>query len=75
MNNTYDKVPDIITGKDLDYLSDMFEWNYESYKKSSDYLKKVNDMEIKEMIERVANFFHGNMATILSILDKGGQNE
>ena len=75
MNNTYDKVPDIITGKDLDYLSEMFEWNYESYKKSSDYLNKVKDMEIKEMIERTANFFHDNMTTILSILDKGGQNE
>ena len=23
----YQEVPNIITGKDLDYLSDMFEWN------------------------------------------------
>lgn len=26
----YQKVPCIITGKDLDYLSDMFEWNMEA---------------------------------------------
>ena len=23
---------DVITSKDLDYLSDMFEWNYSAYK-------------------------------------------
>lgn len=29
-NKTYNKVPNIITGKDLDYLSDMFNWNYDA---------------------------------------------
>ena len=28
----YNVVPNIITGKDLDYLSDMFNWNYSGYK-------------------------------------------
>ena len=28
----YQEVPYIITGKDLDYLSDMFSWNYGAYK-------------------------------------------
>ena len=28
----YDMVPNIISGKDLDYLSDMFSWNYGAYK-------------------------------------------
>ena len=32
-NITYNEVPKIITGKDLDYLSDMFNWNYEGKKK------------------------------------------
>ena len=27
MNLNYEQVPNIITGKDLDYLSDMFNWN------------------------------------------------
>ena len=31
----YTEVPNIITGKDLDYLSDMFNWNYSSYKKNN----------------------------------------
>jgi hypothetical protein len=32
MNKKYNTVPTIITGKDLDYLSDMFNWNYHAYK-------------------------------------------
>ena len=32
-NKTYNEVPNIITGKDLDYLSDMFQWNYGALKK------------------------------------------
>ena len=28
----YNSVPNIITGKDLDYLSDMFNWHYSAYK-------------------------------------------
>ena len=32
-NQQYNEVPNIITGKDLDYLSDMFEWNYGTLKK------------------------------------------
>ena len=27
----------ILTGKDLDYLSDMFEWNYGVYKKNEKF--------------------------------------
>ena len=28
MEQTYNAVPNIISSKDLDYLSDMFNWNY-----------------------------------------------
>ncbi len=33
MNGQYAEVPNnILTGKDLDYLSDMFQWNYGALK-------------------------------------------
>ena len=32
MELNYKKVPDIITNKDLDYLSDIFNWNLNGYK-------------------------------------------
>ena len=32
--NNYEVVPNIISCKDLDYLSDMFEWNYNAFLKA-----------------------------------------
>ena len=69
----YDVVPNIISGKDLDYLSDMFNWNYGAYKSSYNSLENIADEEIKNMIERAVTLFHSNMTNILNIL--GGSNE
>ena len=43
MNNIqYMEVPsDILTGKDLDYLSDMFQWNYGAYKQMKNSVNQV----------------------------------
>lgn len=71
----YEQVPNIITGKDLDYLSDMFDWNYKAFKKSNDCINKIQDQEIKEMLQKANNIFRDNLNTILSILSIGGQNE
>lgn len=71
----YEKVPNIITGKDLDYLSDMFNWNYGALKSNLNALNEVSDNEIKEMIERSINIFKDTIMDILSILANGGINE
>ncbi len=75
MNLKYEKVPNILTGKDLDYLSDMFNWNYGAYKKSNDCVNKLQNAEMKQMIEKATNVFHNNMTTVLTILEQGGSNE
>ncbi len=75
MKINYEEVPNIITGKDLDYLSDMFEWNISSYKKFSDCLSKINDEEVKELMEENVKLFKSNIEEILSILNQGGSNE
>lgn len=67
------KVPNVITGKDLDYLSDMFNWNYTSYKSTYNNLENITDKEVKNMVERVVSLFNTNMTNVLNIL--GGQNE
>ena len=46
----YQEVPNIITGKDLDYLSDMFEWNTLALKQFNESILKVNDERIKNII-------------------------
>ena len=71
----YEKVPNIITGKDLDYLSDMFNWNYGALKSNLNALNEVEDNEIKEIIERSTNMFKDSIMNILTILASGGANE
>lgn len=75
MNEKYDLVPKIISGKDLDYLSDMFNWNYCAYKCSYNAVENVNDQEIKSLIEQCCNQFNCSMSNILNILKDGGSNE
>ena len=48
----YEQVPDIISSKDLDYLEDMFNYNYLGYKKIVNYIDMVNNLEIEEIMEK-----------------------
>ena len=45
----YSEVPSIISGKDLDYLSDMFNWNYSGYKEMFNSLESIKDEDVKNM--------------------------
>ncbi len=76
MNNIqYMEVPsNILTGKDLDYLSDMFEWNYGGYKKMKNSVGQVTDQEIVAVMDKAASIFDQNLNTVLSILG-GVSNE
>ena len=75
MEQNYQVVPNIISCKDLDYLSDMFNWNYGAYKSAVNSSSEVTDMEIKSMLDKAANVFHGTMTTVLNIINAGGNNE
>lgn len=75
MNEYYEEVPNIISGKDLDYLSDMFNWNYGAYKQTVNAIENVEDESIKYMLETASNKFRDSMITILNILNNGGSNE
>jgi hypothetical protein len=71
----YTSVPNIITGKDLDYLTDMFNWNYNAYKNNVNSLEKINDEEIKQIVKKAIDLFNGSMMEVLSILASGGAHE
>lgn len=75
MNKEYKQVPDILTGKDLDYLKDMFGWNFNSYKVIEDYIQYIEDKEINKIFTNFNEFLYENMEKILSILEDGGYNE
>ena len=69
----YQEVPNIITGKDLDYLSDMFEWNTLALKQFYESILKVNDERIKKLLKKACGMFDTNLKIIISIL--GGEHE
>ena len=75
MENNFNAVPNMISCKDLDYLSDMFNWNYGAYKSSCNAINGVSDSEIKDMLSKASNVFQGNISKILNILNEGGNNE
>ena len=73
----YEEVPnDILTGKDLDYLSDMFEWNYAALKKTNNAIDMVEDEEIISYLVKGVELFDNNLNSILTILEsRGNSNE
>ncbi len=72
MEENYSEVPNIITGKDLDYLSDMFLWNYEALKKSVEASNNVEDEDIRTVIDKASDLFDNNLNIILKTLEVGG---
>ena len=75
MKEIYDVVPDIISGKDLDYLSDMFNWHYSAYKTTYNSINSIQNLELKNVLEKACNIFKNNLEKILNILSNGGSNE
>ncbi|MDD6878727.1 MAG: hypothetical protein PUD59_00650 [bacterium] len=69
----YNEVPSIISEKDLDYLSDMFDWNYGALKKINDFRDRASDQEIIDALKEGCRLFDRNLNIIQKTL--GGQNE
>ena len=72
----FEKVPnDLLIGKDLDYLSDMFQWNYIALKKVDNYCDLVDDEEIVSIFEKACSLFDDNLNSILNILESRGATD
>ncbi|MBQ8131370.1 MAG: hypothetical protein IJ193_02645 [Bacilli bacterium] len=75
MELNYESVPDMISGKDLDYLTDAFNWNYNAYKKAVNDSNIAEAEDIVKLLDKASNIFYSDMETILSILERGGCSE
>lgn len=73
----FEEVPnDILTGKDLDYLSDIFNWNYIALKKTNTASQIVEDEDIVVLLNKGINLFDNNLNGVLNILEsRGNSNE
>lgn len=75
MDLKYENVPDMISGKDLDYLTDMFNWNYNAFKCTMDLTGLTAKEDIVKLLDKVGNVYNNNMQNILDILERGGADE
>ncbi|MBO5182810.1 MAG: spore coat protein [Bacilli bacterium] len=69
MNN----VPNIISTKDLSYISDMFEWNFTAAKKALHYSNEVTSEEIKNELENIYEMHKNISSNLLNLLNEGGK--
>lgn len=75
MDKKYLEVPtDILTNKDMDYLSDIFLWNYNALKSSYNSLNSIDDEEIINLFENALELFDNNINDVLDILCELGGN-
>ena len=71
----YDKVPNMISTKDLSYLEDIFSWNYGAYKASVNMEYEIGSEELCNCIRKASDLFLNNMKNVLAILEDGGSCE
>ena len=73
MNKKYDEVPTIISCKDFDYLTDMFNWNYDAVKFANFSYVNVTDKELKDLFLDIKNVHLNNLSIITDLLDEKGR--
>lgn len=64
----YEEVPTIISGKDLDYLCDIYNWNFNACKLANHFYNEVQDEEIKEVLTKAAEIHKEHATAVLNIL-------
>jgi rubrerythrin len=71
-----DKVPAMLSGKDLDYIKDMLNWNFIASKKANHFLSHIQDEEVSTLIRQVVEMHKRHYDLLINILkQEGGQNE
>ena len=61
-----------ITGKDLDYLSDMIQWNYIAFKKTCNDIDLLNEQKFVELFGEASDLFEDKLNMILDIINNPG---
>ena len=67
--------PEIFTGKDLDYLKDIFGWNHTAYKLGQDILNNIEDKKIYKVVSDCNDMFYKGMKMVIDILKEGEKSE
>ncbi len=65
------KVPNIISTKDLSYICDMFQWNFTASKKALHFSNEVKDEEIIAELKNIYDMHKNICNNLLNILNEG----
>lgn len=68
------KVPPMISTKDLSYIEDMANWTYTLSKKANHFANEVTDTDLKDGFGALAVKLKGHYEMLLSVLQSGGTN-
>ena len=66
-----DKIPNMVSTKDLDYLKDMFEWNFNASKLAYHFSEETTNPIIKDMIMKVSRMHSEPCRKIKTFLTEG----
>ena len=62
----------ILTSRDLNHLSDLFQQNYEAYKQISFSMKYIQDFHLIQVYEEAMNMFDDELKIAIRILKNPG---
>lgn len=62
------KVPKMISTKDLDYICDAINWSLTSAKKVNHYFEETEDEEIKDVFEKTKEILADHYEFLVNIL-------
>ena len=66
-----EKVPKMISTKDISYITDMFNWNYIMLKKLCDYQECIEDEDVCEQFKELINVHDDNCKKLVKLLEDG----
>ena len=69
------KIPNMISTKDLSYISDMFNWNITAAKKIACYLKSCKDEDVVKEFTKLEKLHIKNCQNLTKILESCDDNE
>ncbi len=69
------KIPNMISSKDLSYISDMFNWNFTAAKKTEFYLESCEDEDLCKELTKLNKIHLKNCQNLTKLLENGDDNE
>lgn len=64
-----DTVPTMISTKDLDYIYDMYSWNFNSCKEINHFINEVSDQEIVDLLKKCAKAHKKICQNLVTIIE------